>query len=155
MKASTNLAVNSQVKIIALWAVFLFGTIFHTQLALMPLLYGENVAIPSYQGIGTPVSHLWLMLGFFVLPMIAIAATLFYTSRRYRAIHFGLTVVYTVMNFLHVVLDLMVKPIEWYQIALMVVVFIIGLLLNIVAFQWLRESFYGKKRRERLISSHP
>lgn len=152
MKLNANIVINSQEKIIALWTVFLLGTIFHTQLALMPLLYGEDVAIPSYQGT-TPVSHLWLMLGFFVLPMIAITATLFYSSRRYRIIHFGLTIFYTVMNLLHVVLDLMVSPIEWFQIALMVVVFIIGILLNIVAFQWLRESFQGKKRRERLISS--
>lgn len=151
MKINTNLAVNSPEKIIALWTVFLLGTIFHTQLALMPLLYGESVAIPRYHGT-TPISHLWGMLGFFVLPMIAITATLFYSSKRYRMIHFGLTVFYTVMNFLHVVLDLMVRPIEWFQIALMVVVFIIGILLNIVAFQWLREGWHGKKRRERLIS---
>lgn len=29
-----------QGKIIALWAVFLFGMVFHSQLAMMPLLYG-------------------------------------------------------------------------------------------------------------------
>lgn len=53
-------------------------------------------------------------------------------------IHFGLTVVYTVMNFTHAAMDLGVKPIEWYQIALMVIVFINGILLNIVAFQWMQ-----------------
>ncbi|MDJ0901462.1 MAG: hypothetical protein QNJ55_21900 [Xenococcus sp. MO_188.B8] len=126
-----------QEQIIALWAVFLFGTIFHTQLALMPQLYGASVAIPHYKG-KTPVSHLWGMLGFFALPMIAIVATALNASPLYRIIHFGLTVFYTVMNFLHVALDLRVKPIEWYQIVLVTILFINGIVLNVIAFQWMQ-----------------
>jgi hypothetical protein len=80
------------------------------------------------------------MLGFFAVPMLAIGMTLVNTSHLYRTIHFGLTVVYTVLNFLHVTMDLMVRPIEWYQIALMVLVFINGILLNFVAFQWLMQA---------------
>lgn len=125
-----------QGQIIALWVVFLFGMVFHSQLAMMPLLYGEDIAMPRYGG-KTPVSHLWLMLGFFAVPMLAIAATAFYMSPPYRMFHFGLTVVYSVLNFLHVSMDLMVRPIEWYQIALMVIVFVNGILLNFVAFQWM------------------
>ena len=127
------------VKIIALWAVFLFGMVFHSQLAMMPLLYGESVAMPNTKG-KMPVSHLWLMLGFFAVPMLAIAMTLVNASHLYRMIHFGLTAVYSVLNFLHVTMDLMVRPIEWYQIALMVLVFVNGILLNFVAFQWLMQA---------------
>ncbi len=143
------MTINNQEKIIALWSVFLFGTIFHTQLGLMPLFYGENVALPGTYGV-TNVSHLWLMLGFFVLPMIAIVATAFTSSKRYRVIHFGLTIFYSVMNFLHVVLDLLVKPIAWYQIALMVILFAVGILLNVVAFQWMQERFNHKQPRQLL-----
>lgn len=145
------MTVNNQEKIIALWSVFLFGTIFHTQLGLMPLFYGESVAMPGTNGV-TNVSHLWLMLGFFVLPMIAIVATAFINSKRYRIIHFGLTILYSVMNFLHIVLDLLVKPIAWYQIALMVILFIVGILLNVVAFQWMQAHFNHKKPRKQLLS---
>lgn len=126
-----------QVQIIALWAVFLFGMVFHSQLAMMPMLYGQDVAMPSSSG-KMPVSHLWLMLGFYAIPMIAIAATAVTAAPVYRMIHFGLTVGYTVMNFTHAAMDLGVKPIEWYQIALMIIVFINGILLNIVAFQWMQ-----------------
>jgi hypothetical protein len=126
-----------QAKIIALWAVFLFGTIFHSQLAFMPVLYGENVAMPSYKG-KMPISHPWLMLGFYVIPMMAIVATVLTASQPYRLIHFGVTAFYTLMNFLHAAMDLTVRPIEWYQIALMVIVFINGVLLNILAFQWMQ-----------------
>lgn len=130
-----NLTIQEQ--IIALWAVFLFGTIFHSQLAFMPILYGKDVAISRYQG-KTPVSHLWGMLGFFVLPMITIVATALNASPLYRVIHFGLTGFYTVMNFLHVTLDLRVKPIEWYQIVLVTIVLINGIVLNVLAFQWMQ-----------------
>jgi hypothetical protein len=126
-----------QGQIIALWVVFLFGMVFHSQLAMMPLLYGEDVAMPGYGG-KTPISHLWLMLGFFAVPMLAIAATVFFVSPPYRMFHFGLTVAYSVLNFLHAAMDLTVRPIEWYQIALMVIVFINGVLLNILAFQWMQ-----------------
>jgi hypothetical protein len=126
-----------QVKIIALWAVFLFGMVFHSQLGFMPILYGEDVAMPGYKG-KMPVSHPWLMLGFFAIPMIAITATVFYNFHLYRVIHFGITVLYTVMNFTHAAMDLTVKPIEWYQIALMVIVLINGIFLNILAYQWMQ-----------------
>jgi hypothetical protein len=126
-----------QLQIIALWAVFLFGMVFHSQLAMMPMLYGQDVAMPNSSG-KMPVSHSWLMLGFYAIPMIAIAATAITAVQPYRVIHFGLTVIYTVMNFTHAAMDLGVKPIEWYQIALMVIVFINGIFLNFIAFQWMQ-----------------
>ncbi|MCM1981928.1 hypothetical protein [Lyngbya confervoides] len=124
------------VQIIALWTVFLFGLVFHTQLALMPLLYGVEVAIPRYQG-KTPISHLWGMLGFFVVPMVMIVLTALNTSWIYRIIHLGVTVIYSILNFLHVALDLKVQPIEWYQIALVATMFIVGLGLNGLAVLWI------------------
>ena len=135
------MVINYQEKIIALWTVFLLGTLFHTQLGLMPLFHGQSIAINAY---GTS-SIFWWMLAFFMLPMVAIVATAFLSSRHYRATHFGLTIFYTVMNFLHVALDLGVRPIAWYQIGLMVILFLVGLLLNLVAFQWLHNHNYGGK----------
>jgi hypothetical protein len=79
-----------------------------------------------------------MMLAFFTIPMLAIAATTFNASLPYRIFHFGLTVAYSILNFMHAAMDLRVKPIEWYQIALMVVVFINGILLNVVAYQWIQ-----------------
>jgi hypothetical protein len=130
------ITLSPQIQIIALWTVFLFGTVFHTQLALMPLLYGADVAIPRYHG-KTPISHLWGMLGFFVIPMVMISLTALNASLIYRIVHFGISVFYTVMNFLHVTLDLRVKPVEWYQIALVSVLFVVGILLNLLAFEWM------------------
>jgi hypothetical protein len=130
------MSANHPERINALWTVFLLGTLFHTDLGLMPLFHGQSVALSEAHG--TVSSILWLMLAFFTLPMIAIVATTFTHAKPYRVIHFGLTILYSVLNFLHVTLDLMVKPIAWYQIALMLFLFGVGLLLNWVSWQWMK-----------------
>ena len=137
--------INYREKIIALWAVFLLGTLFHTQLALMPLFHGIDVAMMRHihQDTATMAEIqpiLWGMLLFFMLPMLAIVATAFYKSRNVRAFHFGLTLVYSILNLIHLVADLVVDPIYWYQIVLMLLLFLIGILLNFVSYQWFKSN---------------
>ncbi|HHP7232715.1 MAG TPA: hypothetical protein ACFCUY_17890 [Xenococcaceae cyanobacterium] len=138
-----NNMINYREKIIALWTVFLVGTLFHTQLALMPLFHGIDVAMMGHHHqetatIAEITPILWGMLLFFMLPMMVIVATAFYELKGYRMFHFGLTIVYTILNLLHTIADLLVTPIAWYQIALMVLLFLIGILLNMVSYQWLK-----------------
>jgi len=133
------MAVSHQEKIITLWTVFLLGILFHTQLGLMPLFHNQSIAISDSHEMGGIAWILWLMFGFFAIPMIAIIATLFNESKRFRTIHFGITIFYSVMNFFHIVADLLVKQIAWYQIALMLLLFAIGILLNLVSFRWMKE----------------
>ena len=140
-----NNIINYREKIIALWTVFLLGTLFHTQLALMPLFHGIDVAIMGHHhqdtvAIAEITSILWGMLLFFLIPMLAIIATAFYDFKRYRLFHFGLTIVYTALNLAHVIADLLVTPIAWYQIVLMVFLLLVGILLNLVSYQWLKMS---------------
>ena len=134
----------------ALWAVFLIGTLFHTQLALMPLFHGIDVAMMAHHHqesatIAEITPILWGMLLFFVLPMLAIVAAAFYQFKNFRTLHFGMTLVYTVLNFAHLVADLLVDPIAWYQIALMSLLLAVGVLLNIVAYQWLKVGIRDRK----------
>jgi hypothetical protein len=134
-----NMMINYREKIINLWIVFLLGTLFHTQLGLMPLFHGLDVVESQPATSLNQVSGIfWLMLGFFVLPMLAIIGTTFTENKRYRTIHFGLTIFYGVMNLMHLVLDLLLPQVIWYQIALMVFLFLIGLLLIFVAYQWMK-----------------
>jgi uncharacterized protein len=140
MKVKQLNQLNSQQKIIALWALFLFGMVFHVQLGVMPIFYGQNVSIPGSHGIA-PQQDLWLMLGFYLLPMLAMLGTLLTESRSFRVAHFGLTIFYSVMNVLHIGFDLTVNPIEWYQILLVSVVFISGIVLNFAALDWIKESY--------------
>ena len=130
------------VKIIALWTVFLLGTLFHTQLALMPLFHGLSVLAP-HGHVATDISEisgiLWLMLAFFAMPLIAITGTCLLDSRWYRLGHFWGTVIYSALNLAHLGVDLAIPPVAWYQVALMAFLFLIGLLLNLVAYQWVKE----------------
>jgi hypothetical protein len=128
-----------QQKIAALWVVFLLGLLFHTQLGLMPLFHGLSVSEFHAQGISEITPILWLMLGFFMLPMLAIVGTIFIESKQYRVIHFWLTILFTVLNISHLIADLMVQPIAWYQIVLMATLVVIGLILNLVSYQWVKE----------------
>ncbi|MGG6293942.1 hypothetical protein ACQ4M4_05925 [Leptolyngbya sp. AN02str] len=138
------MTVSYREKIITLWAVFLLGTLFHTQLGLMPLFHNLSVVTSEAERTEEIAWVLWLMLGFFAVPMLTMIAPLFNDSRAYRKLHFGITVFYSVLNLAHVIADLTVPQIEWYQIALMVFLFCIGLLLNVVSWQWLRERHHSK-----------
>ncbi len=133
------MTVNHPAKIITLWAVFLLGLLFHTQLGLMPLFHGISVAGFHAQSVAELSIIYWLMLAFFAVPMIVMITTLFYDSKRYRKIHLAITCIYSVLNLCHVIADLLVKPIMWYQITLMVMLFAIGLLLNLVSAQWIQQ----------------
>jgi hypothetical protein len=147
--------VNYQEKIIALWSVFLLGILFHTQLGLMPLFHSLPVAESQKATTISEISGvMWLMLGFFVVPMLAIIGTAFADFKRYRVIHFGLTVFYTIMNLLHLVLDLFVTPIFWYQITLMALLFGVGLLLNFTAYQWMKATHNRGENLPEQVSSH-
>jgi hypothetical protein len=133
---------NYQSQIVALWTAFLLGLLFHTQLALMPLFHGLEIA--HSHGESSTSWIFWLMLVFFVLPMLAIVVTPLTSAITYRVVHFRVTLIYTVLNFLHVVMDLFITPIVWYQIALMVLLLGIGLMLNLISYRWVRHSRHEK-----------
>jgi hypothetical protein len=138
---------NYQQKITSLWNVFLLGTLFHTQLGLMPLFHGLSIAHPNLHAheLKDISSILWLMLLFFTLPILAIIGVNFTNYRKYKIAHFCLTILYSVLNFIHLKMDLGVKPIIWSQITLMLILFLIGLLLNLVSYQWMREGIHKEK----------
>ncbi len=128
-------------QVISLWTAFLLALLFHTDLGLMPLFHGQNIAHSQHN---QDISWiLWLMLAFFVLPLVAIILPTFTDHKSYRIFHFWLTVVYSVLNFAHLLADLFVSPIAWYQIALMMILVLIGLLLNLVSYRWM--TCYGRE----------
>lgn len=144
------MAISHREKIIVLWIVFLLGTLFHTQLGLMPLFHNQRIIIDDNPA-GNIDGILWSMLAFFGIPMLLTVATLFMQSKRYRQAHWGVTLIYSGLNLIHTIADLLVQPIDGYQIALMVMLFLIGLLLNWVAFQWWRESCSRKQRLDQTL----
>jgi glucan phosphoethanolaminetransferase (alkaline phosphatase superfamily) len=102
----------------------------------MPLFHGQSIVESHQTSNLDPI--FWGMLLFFLLPMLAIIGVNFSESRSLRKVHFWLTILYSVLNLAHLIADLLVRPIAWYQIALMAILLIIGLILNLVSYQWLR-----------------
>lgn len=139
------IANNFAAKIIVLWIVFLLGTLFHTQLALMPLFHGLSVAESHAHDYISVNAVIWFMLIFFSLPLLAILGCSFYPSRQFRRLHFGMTLVYTVLNLLHFVLDSIIA-VPSYQLILMALLLGVGLLLNVMAYQWMRAVGSVEKR---------
>ncbi|MGG6242638.1 hypothetical protein ACQ4N7_28860 [Nodosilinea sp. AN01ver1] len=130
-------------QLITLWTVFLLGTLFHTQLALIPLFHGLSVLAPHGQ-VATDISEissvLWLMLAFFIAPLMAMVGICFFDSRQYRLAHLWLTLLYSVLNVAHLVVDISIPPVAWYQVALMAWLVAVGLGLNGLAYRWFRAS---------------
>jgi hypothetical protein len=127
-------------QIITLWSMFLLGTLFHTQLALIPLFHGLNVTHSQALNLAEIMPILWLMLSFFLVPIGLILGVLRTDSYRYRKLHFGVTLIYTILNFAHTLADLLVPPIVWPQVMLMLVLLGMGLQLNWVGFRWVQKS---------------
>lgn len=143
MKASTN--ADFPLKVMALWTVFLLGLLFHTQLALMPLFHGIVVAESHTHEYMNLDVIMWFMLIFFGLPMLLILGIVFWPSRRFRQIHFGITLIYTILNVIHFVMDVLVGA-PSYQLLLMLFLVTVGLLLNGVSYHWMRASIKDRQR---------
>ena len=125
-------------KVIVLWTVFLFGMVFHSLIAMMPIFFGASVTIPD--AVGTvPDSMMWMALAFYLLPMIFIIAALFLESSRYKITNFVFTLLFSLMNIFHLFEHFSQSPIDFIQIALLTFVLIAGILLNIAAFKWMKE----------------
>jgi hypothetical protein len=122
-------------QISALWTVFLLALLFHTDLGLMPLFHGQSIA--NSHDTNDISWVLWLMLLFFLPPLFAIILPTFTDRRTYRIGHFWLTVFYSCFNLIHLLADLSVQPIAWYQIVLMTILSVIGVLLNLVSYRWM------------------
>jgi hypothetical protein len=135
-------------QIITLWIAFLLALLFHTELGLMPLFHGQNIAYSHDTQNITWI--LWLMLAFFVPPLFAIVLPTFTDSKSYRIGHFWLTILYSMLNFAHLIADLSVTPIEWYQIALMTILLLVGIMLNLISYRWMMH--YDREKLAKILS---
>jgi hypothetical protein len=134
-------------QIIALWTAFLLALLFHTDLGLMPLFHGQSI---THSQDTQDISWiLWLMLMFFIPPLCAIVLPTFTDSKSYRIGHFWLTIIYSVLNLAHLIADLTVTPIAWYQIALMTILCLIGILLNLISYRWMLHYRHEKQHDRR------
>lgn len=125
-------------KIVVLWVVFFLGMTTHSLLAIIPIFFGVDVAMPDSTGV-VPAPMMWVMLAFFLLPMLFIALTPFIAAKWYKITNFVISLLFTLMNVYHPIEHLKESPVDPRQIILLTFVLAFGILLNIVSFNWMKE----------------
>ena len=131
----------------SLWMCWFLAMLFHTQLGLMPLFHGISPAIESH----VPAQQLPAlyagMLIYFLVPLAAYGLISWAASaptwaqpgwRSWRRGHFWLSVVYTATNIPHLIADILIPDSRADQVALMVVLCLIGVLINLEGWRWWR-----------------
>ena len=133
-----------------LWLTYLLAMLFHVDLGLMPLFHGLSPEIESHVDPALLPLLFTAMLVYFLIPLGSIlliswqASDQASTSRRWprawRRLHLWISVVYTVTNLPHLVADILVPDSRGDQVALMLVLVLIGLMINREAWLWWRQS---------------
>lgn len=131
-----------------LWTAYLLAMLFHVDLGLMPLFHGLSPEIESQvprESLGTVF---WAMLLYFLVPLASLVLIAYADGaelgthrrfwQRWRASHFGLSIVYTITNIPHLIADILVPDSRGDQVFLMVVLLVLGLLINREAWLWWR-----------------
>ena len=139
----------------SLWQCWFLALLFHTDLGLMPLFHGLKVEIESQVAPAVVPMIFGAMLAYGLVPLAAVilstyAETAAAPERRawwrswwrwgwWRRGHLGLSLVYTVTNAAHLVVDLVIPDSRTDQVVLMAVMLAIGLLINREALLWCRD----------------
>lgn len=142
-----NPSINHSLRLITLWIAWLLAMLFHVDLGLMPLFHGQSPEIHSHVREGALPLLFGAMLGYFLLPLIAIVLIAYAATavgpatrwRPWRRIHFWFSVVYSVTNVPHLIADILVPDARLDQIVLMVALTVFGLLINVEAWRWWRQ----------------
>ncbi|KEF41897.1 MAG: hypothetical protein ER33_09125 [Cyanobium sp. CACIAM 14] len=141
-------AIDHALRLRSLWIAWLLAMLFHVELGLMPLFHGVSPEIEGHVATARLPLLFVAMLIYFLLPLAAFVLIAYAASdpghprrwRRWRVAHFWLSVVYTVTNLPHLAADILVPDSRADQIALMVVLVLIGLLINREGWLWWREA---------------
>ena len=143
-----------------LWTAYLLAMLFHVELGLMPLFHGLSPQIESQVPKEDLPALFWAMLIYFLVPLFSLVLIAYADGseraahrrfwQRWRAVHFGLSVLYTITNIPHLIADILVPDSRGDQVFLMTVLLALGLLINREAWLWWRS---GRASQARLRSA--
>jgi hypothetical protein len=121
-----------------LWILWFLALLFHTDLGLMPLFHGQSATIATEVDASRLPLVFWAMLLYALVPMAVLLVNAYTAVRRWRWFQFGVGVVYTVTNGLHLVVDILIPDSRGDQVTLMAVMLLLGLLINREGWRWCR-----------------
>ncbi len=140
-------SLNQPLRLITLWIAWLLAMLFHVDLGLMPLFHGQSPEIHSHVRPEALPLLFGAMLGYFLLPLIAIVLIAYAATsvgpatrwRPWRRLHFWFSLVYSITNLPHLLADILVPDARLDQIVLMVALTVFGVLINVEAWRWWRQ----------------
>lgn len=131
-----------------LWTAYLLAMLFHVDLGLMPLFHGLSPEIESQVPKESLPALFWAMLIYFLIPLMSLVLIAYADGsdrgtqrhfwQRWRAVHFWLSLLYTLTNIPHLIADILVPDSRGDQVFLMLVLLGLGLLINREAWLWWR-----------------
>lgn len=142
--ASAMDTIGPALRVAALWGAWLLLMLFHVELGLMPLFHGASVEIES-QVPASRLPRLFLaMLVYVLIPVWALllavhAATApagWSAAPPWRAAQFGLSLLYSATNVVHLIADIRIPDSRGDQVLLMLVLTLVGVLLNLETWRW-------------------
>ncbi|MEB3276229.1 MAG: hypothetical protein VKM92_04600 [Cyanobacteriota bacterium] len=139
-------AVDHGLRLAALWGAWLLLMLYHVELGLMPLFHGLRVEIESHVAPTRLPQLFWAMLIYFLLPLVAMLLVVqaitapgsWSAAQGWRAVQFWFSILYSISNGVHLLADMRIPDSRADQVALMVVLSVIGLLINREAWLWWR-----------------
>jgi hypothetical protein len=139
-----RLAVDHAFRLAGLWIAWLLVMLYHVELGLMPLFHGLPVEIKSKIPPGRLPRLFTAMMVYFLLPLAALLLVVHAHSAPdswsnqpiWRAVQFWFSVLYSITNLLHLIADVRIPDSRADQVALMLVLTIIGLLINLESWLW-------------------
>ena len=128
----------NQAKIIVLWGIILIGLIIHALIEMMPLFFGQSIAMPDATGT-MPDQMAWMMLLFFLLPMVCIVGVLFCSSNWIKITNLLLAALFMLLNLVHFISDGLIAG-SALQSVLLIFVLFSSVLLFIASLRWKKET---------------
>ena len=131
-------------RLAGLWLAWLLVMLFHVELGLMPLFHGLSVEIRSRVPSARLPAIFLTMLIYFLLPVLALLLLVQALSAPggwsaapwLRAGQFWFSALYSLSNAIHLAADVRIPDARGDQVLLMAVLTLIGLAINLEAWQW-------------------
>lgn len=122
---------------VVLWMLLLIGMILHFNYHVSGIFYGVELKRPGADGT-IPASAQMTKSIFYHLPMLFIAALLFFEQRWFRISMFVISLAYTVSHAFHLAGEFKAEKADLAQIPLLSVVLILSILLSVSSYHYFK-----------------
>ncbi|MBV1915503.1 MAG: hypothetical protein KUG72_08955 [Pseudomonadales bacterium] len=145
--------INYESKITNLWMLIFMGLLLHSFMYLLPLFYGESVAISNPRENGL-TSLTWMILICNLLPMLMIFLLQLSEKTYMRWFNFYFSLPFLLLNLGHPFENMNIDPVPWDQVILQLFLAMTSIALTIFSYQWAKEKPVFNINNEQQLDSY-